>query len=140
MYEAELRKHAYRMARDGEAKDIAEALKSACKDPDIMHSYFIVPFMVGGQSKPTQEETSEPSGFLNHRGGGKGKGFGKDGRIKKTATKNRSLKVCVAYNKSKGCSRKDCPFAHICSRCGGQHPYHKCSEAKRPPSIAGNDE
>ena len=39
MYEAELRKHAYRMVRDGEAKDIPEALKSACKAPDIMHSH-----------------------------------------------------------------------------------------------------
>jgi len=66
---------------------------------------------------------------------GKGKGLGKDGRVKKTATKNRSLKVCFAYNKNKGC-----PFAQICSRCGDQHPYHKCSEVKRPPGSAGNDE
>ena len=58
------------MVRDGEAKDIAEASKPACKAPDIMHSFFIAPFMVGGQSVPTQEETeetSEPSWFLGQR-------------------------------------------------------------------------
>ena len=43
------------------AKDIAEALKTACKAPDIMRSYFIAPFIVAGQSVPTQEETLEPT-------------------------------------------------------------------------------
>ena len=99
-----------------------------------------LPFMVGGQSTPAQEETSEPGGFLNHRGEGKRQRLRQRRSGQKNATKNRSLKVCFAYNKSKGCSRKDCPFAHICSRCRGQHPYYKCSEVKRPPSSAGNYE
>ena len=71
---------------------------------------------------------------LGQRSGGKGGGktSGKDGRVKKTIGKNRSLKVCFASNKQEGCNRKDCPFAHICSRCGGQHSYQKCPEVQRP--------
>ena len=127
-YEAELR-----MVRDGEAKDIAEASKPACKAPDIMHSFFIAPFMVGSNRCPRKRRRRRRRSLAGSWG--KGKGLGKDGRVKKTATKNRSLKVCFAYNKNKGC-----PFAQICSRCGDQHPYHKCSEVKRPPGSAGNDE
>ena len=135
VYEAELRKHAYRLVRDGEAADIAEALKVARKAPEIMRSYFIVPFMVGGQSALQREDATDPASWLlGQRSGDKGGGetSGKDGRVKKTIGKNRSLKVCFAYNKQKGCNRKDCPFAHICSRCGGQRPYQKCPEVQRP--------
>ena len=43
--------------------------------------------------------------FSKHKGGGKGKGFGKDGWGQEDGAKNRSRKVCFAYTKNKGCSR-----------------------------------
>ena len=72
-YEAELRKHAYKFVRDAEAADLASALTMACKAPDIMNNFFIVPFTMQVRA-PALEVESVVAGSS---GGGKGKGKGK---------------------------------------------------------------
>jgi hypothetical protein len=35
---------------------------------------------------------------------------------------------CFDFNKPKGCTRTTCRFAHACTKCGGDHPRHDCSQ------------
>ena len=130
-YEAELRKHAYKCVRDGEAADLASALAMACKAPDIMNNFFIVPFTMQAYAPPHEVE-AVVSGSAGG-GKGKGKGAGKNGILKSISKKGQSNRknVCFAYNRKKGCDRSACPYAHICQRCGEQHPYHKCPKVRR---------
>ena len=57
----------------------------------------------------------------------------KNGILKSISKKGQSNRknVCFAYNRKKGCDRSACPYAHICQRCGEQHPYHKCPKVRR---------
>ena len=45
-YEAEVRSHAYKLVRDGEAADLGMALSAACKASDLTSSFFIVPLTI----------------------------------------------------------------------------------------------
>ena len=130
-YEAELRKHAYKCVRDGEGADLASALAMACKAPDIMNNFFIVPFTMQAYAPPHEVE-AVVSGSAGG-GKGKGKGAGKNGILKSISKKGQSNRknVCFAYNREKGCDRSACPYAHMCQRCGEQHPYHKCPKVRR---------
>ena len=94
--------------------------------PWAVHSYFIVPSMVGSPSAPMQGDIGTYLVLEPQRWGQKQR-LQQGGSCQEDGAKN------------KGCSRKDCPCAHICSRCGGQHPNHKCFEVKRPPGNTGND-
>ena len=113
-YEAELRKHAYKCVRDDEVADLASALAMACKAPDIMNNFFIVPFTMQAYAPPHEVE-AVVSGSAGG-GKGKGKGAGKNGILKSISKKGQSNRknVCFAYNRKKGCDRSACPYAHMC--------------------------
>lgn len=131
VYEAEVRCHAYEYVRKGEANDLAAALRDACKAPDIMSSHFIVPLTLAA-AYPTPILPSEPK-----KGKGKGKGGGKDGVIKTIAKRSQAAdgkRLCFAFNRSKGCERANCQFAHLCQRCFEPHSYTKCPRVHRGES------
>jgi hypothetical protein len=59
--------------------------------------------------------------------GAKGKGGGRGGKGKKGAGE------CFPYNNHwEKCTRKNCPFPHTCSRCGGKHPAYQCQNQGGP--------
>lgn len=130
-YEAELRKHAYKFVRDGEAVDLASALQMACKAPDIMNNFFTVPFTVQALSANPGEDTVGP--ISGARGKGQNKGFDKGKVIKKLKKSpgNSRKGVCFAYQKKKGCKKPNCPFEHVCQRCGDAHAYFECPKVNR---------
>ena len=109
-YEAELRKQAYKCVRDGEAADLASALAMACKAPDIMNNFFIVPFTMQAYAPPLEVEAV----VSNSAGGGKGKGkgAGKNGILKSISKKGQSNRknVCFAYNRKKGMRQVGLPY------------------------------
>ena len=137
LYEAEVRKHAYRYVRDGDAADLAAALGKACKPPDIFTTYFIVPFTISAPPPATfppvpLQVWEWPKG----KGKGKGKNNDKNDRfgvpiIKKHLKSANGKPLCFDYGKPKGCTRSDCQFHHACQRCLGSHPYWQCPAVKR---------
>ena len=52
--------------------------------------------------------------------------------------------VCWAYNRGGSCTRPECRFQHICSKCRGQHPSTTCTNNPRnsgnpaPPNTMHN--
>ena len=45
------------------------------------------------------------------------------------ASKSELIRHCFSFNKAKGCKAKGCKHPHVCSKCGGQHPVLKCTQA-----------
>ncbi|XP_061180761.1 uncharacterized protein LOC133189404 [Saccostrea echinata] len=47
--------------------------------------------------------------------------------------RGKSKKPCFSYNNNNGnCVRPNCEYAHICSRCFGEHPKKECSMFSEP--------
>ena len=149
-YEAEVRKQAYRLIRDSEAPDLAAALSAACKCPEILTNHFVIPFSLERHDMPKEREGVHKDGSLDARVVdallaklGKGRGKGKDTSVTKTVGKHQrssdGKRLCYAFNKAKGCARKDCPFLHACQRCLGHHSYAKCPLVKRPTGAPAED-
>ena len=44
--------------------------------------------------------------------------------------KRRKLLACFAWNDAKPCVATPCRFAHVCSRCGGEHKKGLCTQAQ----------
>lgn len=131
LYEAEVRRHAYDAVRKGEAKDLAVALREACKAPDVLSTYFIVPLTMMA-AVPAAIPFREASPFKT-KGKGKGKGSGKGGVVKahlKKVQNPQGKKICFAYNRKRGCKRPDCQFAHICQRCFEAHSAMDCPRSQ----------
>ena len=57
------------------------------------------------------------------KGKGKGKGQGKRDRVR---TPDGRL-VCGFWNEPGGCSKEDCTWVHVCSKCFADHPRHQCT-------------
>lgn len=130
LYEAEVRRHAYEAVRKGEAKDLAVALREACKAPDILSTYFIVPLTMLA-AVPSGVPFSEASP-ARPKGKGKGKGSSKGGVLKTVFRKGQTpqgKKLCFAFSRKKGCKRPDCPFLHICQRCFEPHSAVDCPKS-----------
>ena len=81
--------------RDGEAADLASALAMACKAPDIMNNFFIVPFTMQAYAPPHEVE-AVVSGSAGG-GKGKGKGAGKNGILKSISKKGQSSRKNVCF-------------------------------------------
>ena len=60
------------------------------------------------------------AGNKKHKGGGKGQGKKKD----RTAA---GLTICFNWNKGKACSGDNCPHAHVCQYCEGDHRATECT-------------
>ena len=121
---SEVRKHAYRYVRDGDAADLAAALGKACKAADIFTTYFIVPFTISAPPPATF-----PPVLLQvwERPKGKGKGKGKNN------DKNDRFGVPIIKKHLKSANGKPlCQFQHACQRCLGSHPYWQCPAVKQP--------
>ncbi|CAE7746198.1 unnamed protein product, partial [Symbiodinium necroappetens] len=144
-YEAEVRKNAYKYIRAGEATDIGDAINKACRAPDLLAFHFVTPFSLGAfvlsstttsvLALPDSPHVPPPPEPLFARPGkGTGKGGGKDSLkgkgVQKTIAKHKFASdgrlICFFCNKSKGCAKKDCKFAHVCQRCLGEHSYTAC--------------
>ena len=141
-YEAEVRSHAYKLVRDGEAADLGMALSAACKASDLTSSFFIAPLTIAAAAPASTAVSAgvRPVGDHNPfiRSKGKGKGKGKEGVIKSIYKSRRSpggKSLCFAYNKKKGCDRANCPFTHVCQRCFEDHPYVKCPQVQREGAV-----
>ena len=141
-YEAEVRSHACKLVRDGEAADLGMALSAACKASDLTSSFFIVPLTIAAAAPASTAVSAggRPVGDHNPfiRSKGKGKGKGKEGVIKSIYKSRRSpggKSLCFAYNKKKGCDRANCPFTHVCQRCFEDHPYVKCPQVQREGAV-----
>ena len=80
-YEAEVRSHAYKLVRDVEAGDLAAALSTACKAPEVTTAHFIVPFTIAAAG-PAALPPAQPLDARSGRAKGSGKGFGKKDTIK----------------------------------------------------------
>ena len=127
-YESEVRKHAYRLVRDGSATDLSAALSAACSAPELYTMHFIGPMSfatfasAGGDALDTQEIDSRRRPYGKGRGkGGKGPAAPPIKRaIKKHSRTNDGQLICFAFNKASGCSKKSCSYAQ---RCLGKHPY-----------------
>ena len=52
---------------------------------------------------------------------------------------NRSGQVCQKYNRFNGDCRRgsDCPYRHVCSRCGRHHPVQRCPQQAGGPVPRG---
>ena len=139
-YESEVRKHAYRLVRDGSATDLNAALSAACSAPELYTMHFIGPrsfatfASAGGDALDTQEIDSRRRPY--------GKGRGKGGKrpaappikrtIKKHSRTNDGQLICFAFNEARGRSKKSCPYAHACQRCLGKGPSPSCQLVDRP--------
>ena len=124
-YEAEVRSHAYKLVRDGEAADLGMALSAACKASDLTSSFFIVPLTIAAAAPASTAVSAggRPVGDHNPFIRSKGKGKGK-GKVKKPTS-----------TKKKGCDRANCPFTHVCQRCFEDHPYVKCPQVQREGAV-----
>lgn len=54
------------------------------------------------------------------------KGGGKAGKKQRKVKTGGGLGIRFAYNNGKPCSQADCPRAHVCQICEGQHPMSNC--------------
>ena len=92
MYEGELPKVAYRYVRDGTSPDLREAIKRACNAPEIMSTFFVVPFTLAGSERASSVEPTSlampAAETWWQRGSGKGKGKGKASQLKKIIGKS----------------------------------------------------
>ena len=133
-YESEVRKHAYRLVRDGSATDLNAALSAACSAPELYTMHFIGPMSfatfasAGGDALDTQEIDSRRRPYGKGRGkGGKGPAAPPIRRtIKKHSRTNDGQLICFAFNKASGRSKKSC------QRWMGKHPYPSCQLVDRP--------
>ena len=141
VYESELRKAAYRYVRDGISADLHEALKRACAAPEIMSTFFVVPFTLAGCEQAGNAESNPiplvpPSAEIAwQRVGKSGKGKGKGNQVKKIIGKSYRTPdnkcICFWFNRKSGCQREGCKYEHVCQRCFEKHAYVNCPHVRR---------
>ena len=135
-YESEVRKHAYRLVRDGSVADLNSALSAACVAPEIYTMHFIGPLtFASASSGATPSPAADEVPWRKRSGKGKGKGKEKGLDVKKTIRKHHRTQdgqlLCFGYNKPSGCTKKNCHFAHVCQHCLGNHSYINCRQVER---------
>ena len=137
----------------GNGADFDSALRQAWKDPVLKERYFITPLAVSAVSSAPRARSRSPRGrgaqvpsgkgagrgqSRKNRGPGKGAGKGGSKGGSKGSGKgskdwhSRTLDgraICYAYNNvGEACNGK-CNRVHVCRRCFGPHPAHKCPKA-----------
>ena len=140
-YEQEIRRKMVELMTDG--IPIAEALKKAREDSVVKKRYFTTPLSAGSRKRkaeeyPNTENYDFGSAEYNHKGKGKTKGKGKG----KTKSKGKytapvrtceekapdNKKICFKFNdRDDKCTRKKCPFLHVCGWCSKDHPIYRCT-------------
>jgi hypothetical protein len=109
------------------------ALSSASKRPLTFNDLDSKRFKGEGKGSKGGKGGKGGSGGKNGSGGKAGKG-GKGGKNGKGGKGGKSeKKLCFAFNNNwEKCTRKNCPFEHSCSKCGGKHPLYQCTNAEAP--------
>ena len=135
-YESEVRKHAYRLVRDGSVGDLKSALSAACMAPEIYTMHFIGPLTFASScSGVAPSAVADELPWRKRSGKRKGKGKEKGLDVKKFIRKHHRTQdgqlLCFGYNKPSGCTKKNCHFAHVCQRCLGNHSYTNCRQVER---------
>ena len=137
IYEQQIRKMMYSLMIE-EAVPAPEALRRSYRDPVVKERHFTTPTALAATSKQPFDSYNQNSKPHSTRGkggkganrkaagpynakGAKGKGGGRSGKGKKNSGE------CFPFNNHwEKCTRKNCPFPHTCSRCGGKHPAYQC--------------
>lgn len=141
LYEAEMRKHAYRYMRAMVMLRIWPKLwgKHAKRQTSSLHISLCPSPSVRLRLQPSRLFRSMQA-WERPKGKGKGKGKNNDENdrfglpiIKKHLKSANGKPLCFDYGKPKGCTctRSDCQFQHACQRCFGSHPYWQCPAVKR---------
>ena len=145
IYESQIRKCMYGLMVD-DGISAPEALKSAYRDPVVKERHFTTPIALSATSKQPFDSYGGGQG-LRQKSGGKGRGkgrkgggpYGKTGKGGKGGNKQKSgggkpkFGECFPFNNHwERCTRKNCPFPHICSRCGGKHAAYQCQNQGAP--------
>ena len=134
-YELELRKAAYRFARDGKSSCLNSAIEKAIDSTDLLNLHFIIAMTLGKeQSCPGEEEVAAPPPPAPHPAGRGSKGSGKSKQMPswerqwgKAARTPEGKLICFKFNKPSGCAAgKNCRFEHVCQRCFHRHPFFEC--------------
>ena len=109
------------------------ALSSASKRPLTFNDLDSKRFKGEGKGSKGGKGGKGGSGGKNGSGGKAGKG-GKGGKNGKGGKGGKGdKKLCFAFNNNwEKCTRKNCPFEHSCSKCGGKHPLYQCTNAEAP--------
>ena len=143
VYELQIRKHMYDLMVNKGTK-APDALKAAYRDSVVKERHFTTPIALSATSK---QPFDSYSATRMNKGSGKGKGgkgsgkkgtgpySGKrEGKSGGKGTKSKSkFGECYPYNNHwERCTRKNCPFPHLCSRCGGKHPAYRCQNEGTP--------
>jgi hypothetical protein len=155
-YDAEVRKKAYELIREGLVVNIAEGLLAACKDSTVMQIHFLTPLTLtqGGGAKnvhaapPGNDPGSPgkrarktaaraaaalllarwPAGKVPQpKGKGKGKGKGA-GKGGRRKVNDKGQPICFKFNNGEKCPA-GCSYSHECQHCGGAHPASSCEAA-----------
>ena len=167
LYEQQVRKSMYKRMME-EAIAAPDALTLAWKDPVIKERHFTTPTALAAVTKKPFDSYGQaakasgkggksgkwnkqgPPGPYNGNKGGKGagKGKGKFGQGKgkgkgegKGDGKGGRFGECYPFNNHwERCTRSNCPFNHVCSRCGGKHPAYRCSNNSGPETQGAGAE
>jgi hypothetical protein len=150
-YDAEVRRKAYELVRDGNADTIAQGLAAACKDSTVMQIHFLTPLTLTSGGKVPHADADDPwkptkrarkaaakaaaaetagrgpgaKGAANSSPKGKGKGAGggkgAKGKAGRRRTNDKGQPICFKFNNGQSC-QAGCTFAHECQICGANHP------------------
>jgi hypothetical protein len=148
-YDAEIRKRAYELVRDGTKADLCEALSCARASAETMNLYFLVPLTL--QSANTSNLSTTAASHLGgggdssaapSKGQGKGaKSLGKQGKVvKNTKAKSKTedgKRICYKFNNAAGC-KGECGYAHVCQKCFGPHPKKQCPQRGPADTAQGH--
>ena len=144
-YDLEIRRKMVDLMAKGTAIDIA--LPTAYKDCVIKERYFTTPLALGSANKralppsdgwdPKKLTKKDLRSLMNGqkgKGKGKEKGKGKQGKGGKgggpegcASQTPDGKRICFGFNnKAEQCSKKKCPYLHVCGRCFKDHPLWRC--------------
>ncbi len=166
IYEQQVRKKMYQLMTESGVK-APDALKQAFRDPVVKERHFTTPVALSATSKKPFDSYYNGKGegkgkgnggknrsksggkgsgprMFPYAGKGGGKGSGKGGGKPnekgqgKVQEKGGRFGECYPYNNHwEHCSRRNCPFPHVCSRCGGRHPAYRCNNNGSGPETQG---
>ena len=142
-YELEIRRNMMKLVTKGTG--MGAALRSSWKDPVVKERFFTTPLALQGGSRKRPAESMEAHAESRPKGGPsrpKGKGKGKNKGKSKSGSSGLSncavktpdgKNVCYAFNnQAETCTRKNCPFLHVCGICFKDHPMYRCSGRGQP--------
>jgi hypothetical protein len=161
LYENQIRKTMYGLMME-ESIPAPVALQQAWKDPVVKERHFTTPVALSASNKKPWDSYSGNKGDRGDKGGkggkggnknwknkgpydnkggkgGRGKGEGKGsfspgGKAGKGGGKGGGkFGECYSYNNHwERCTRANCKFNHVCSKCGGKHPVYRCTNGAGP--------